>query len=85
MRAARVSGAGEGGLGEATFDPSVPPERQLVSFLTAAGEVRTISKAELQEQMQTSEKLLRSVNESWEEKIQKTEEARCVRSALSSG
>lgn len=76
--AARVSGGGEGGLGEATFDPSVPPEKQMVSFLSSDGEVRTISKAELQEQVETSEKLLKSVNESWEEKIHKTEEARCV-------
>lgn len=56
----------------------------MVSFLSEEGEVRTMSKAALQEQMQTSEKLLRSINESWEEKIQKTEEARCIISPNSS-
>lgn len=33
-----------------------------------------MTKAELQEQMETSEKLMQSLNETWEEKLQRTHE-----------
>lgn len=75
--AARVTG-GSFSNAELPFDPTIPPEKQMVRFLSEEGEIRTMSHAALKEQMQTSEKLFKSVNESWEEKIQKTEEARCV-------
>lgn len=48
----------------------------MVSYQTKDGEIRMVSKADLQDQMQASEKLLQSVNETWEQKIQKTEDAR---------
>ncbi|GAA5834253.1 hypothetical protein JCM11251_000583 [Rhodosporidiobolus azoricus] len=76
-------GAGLGLLGpngsphlaqEATFDSSVPPEKQMVQYQTASGELKTISKAELQDQLEASEKLMASVTESWEEKLEKTKE-----------
>ncbi len=36
--------------------------------------MKTVTKAELQEQLESSEKLMQSLNETWEEKLQKTQE-----------
>ncbi|KAF9480826.1 kinesin-like protein [Pholiota conissans] len=70
MLRARVSGASA----EETFDPSVPPEKQKVTYQTKDGRIKTVTKAELQEQMEASEKLMESLNETWEEKLQRTQE-----------
>jgi kinesin family protein 1 len=43
-----------------------------VRYRTKTGEIKTVTKADLQEQMEQSEKLMSSLNESWEEKLQKT-------------
>ncbi|BGP23699.1 hypothetical protein JCM10295v2_002600 [Rhodotorula toruloides] len=59
---------------ESTFDPSVPPEKQVVQYRSATGELKTITKAELQDQLEASEKLMASVTETWEQKLQKTKE-----------
>lgn len=45
------------------------PEKQMVTYQTKEGEIRTVSKADLQDQMQASEKLMQSLNETWEEKV----------------
>ena len=68
-RTARVSGASS----EETFDPTVPPEKQKVTYQTKDGRIKTVTKAELQEQMEASEKLMQSLNETWEEKLQRTQ------------
>ncbi|GAA6050001.1 hypothetical protein JCM3770_001907 [Rhodotorula araucariae] len=69
----RIAGPAAGGLaGEATWDASVPAAQQLVQFQTASGEIKTISKAELQDQLEASEKLMASVTETWEQKLEKT-------------
>lgn len=60
--------------GEDTFDPTVPPEKQKVTYQTKDGKIKTVTKAELQEQMETSEKLMQSLNETWEEKMARTQE-----------
>lgn len=65
---ARVSGAGT----EATYDPNVPPEKQIVQYQTSTGEIRTVTKAALQEQLEQSEKLMKDVQQTWEEKLEKT-------------
>ncbi|KAG5643581.1 hypothetical protein DXG03_000634 [Asterophora parasitica] len=70
MLRARVSGSG----GEDVFDPKVPPEKQKVTYQTKDGRIKTVTKAELQEQMETSEKLMQSLNETWEEKMERTQE-----------
>ncbi|KDR74515.1 hypothetical protein GALMADRAFT_70915 [Galerina marginata CBS 339.88] len=70
MLRARVSGA----TTESTYDPSVPPEKQKVTYKTKDGRIKTVTKAELQEQMDASEKLMQSLNETWEEKLQRTQE-----------
>jgi kinesin family protein 1 len=67
---ARVSGASS----EATYDPKVPPEKQKVTYQTKDGRIKTVTKAELQDQMEQSEKLMQSLNQTWEEKMEKTQE-----------
>jgi kinesin family protein 1 len=64
----RVSGAAS----EATYDPLVPPEKQIVQYQTSTGEIKTVTKAVLQEQLEQSEKLMADVNQTWEEKMEKT-------------
>src|SRR5580658_1821933 len=53
---ARVSGSS----GEDVYDPNVPPEMQKVTYKTKDGRLKTVTKAELQEQMEASEKLMQS-------------------------
>ncbi|KAJ1021725.1 hypothetical protein NDA13_005340 [Ustilago tritici] len=73
MLRTRVSGGG-GIDGESNWDPSIPPEKQVVRYQTKSGEIKTVTKAELQEQLEQSEKIMSSLNESWEEKLTKTQE-----------
>ncbi|KAJ8514888.1 hypothetical protein ONZ45_g7618 [Pleurotus djamor] len=70
MLRARVSGS----AGEDTFDPTIAPEKQKVTYQTKDGKIKTVTKAELQEQMEASEKLMQSLNETWEDKLQRTQE-----------
>jgi kinesin family member 1 len=77
LRARVAGGAGGGIVGggiESTYDPSVPPEQQVVRYKAKDGTVKTVTKAELQEQLESSEKLMQSLNETWEEKMLKTQE-----------
>ncbi|KAI6151632.1 hypothetical protein BKA82DRAFT_1001661 [Pisolithus tinctorius] len=67
---ARVATSG----GEDAFDPTVPPEKQKVTYQTKDGKIKTVTKAELQEQMEASEKLMQSLNETWEDKLARTQE-----------
>ncbi|KAI5122123.1 hypothetical protein M0805_000771 [Coniferiporia weirii] len=70
MLRARVSGSNS----EDVYDPKVPLEKQKVTYQTKDGQIKTVTKAELQEQLQTSEKLMQSLNETWEEKLERTQE-----------
>ncbi|CDO74193.1 hypothetical protein BN946_scf185043.g245 [Trametes cinnabarina] len=70
MLRARVAGASN----EAVFDPSIPAEQQKVTYQAKDGTIKTVTKAELQEQLETSEKLMQSLNETWEQKMQRTQE-----------
>ncbi|KIJ56915.1 hypothetical protein M422DRAFT_23046 [Sphaerobolus stellatus SS14] len=70
MLRARVSGSS----GEDTFDPKIPPEKQIVSYQAKDGTIKKVTKAELQEQMETSEKLMNDLNETWEQKMSRTQE-----------
>ncbi|KAJ7047871.1 kinesin-like protein [Mycena alexandri] len=69
MLRARVTGSSED-----VFDPQVPPEKQKVTYRTRDGKIKTVTKAELQDQMESSEKLMQSLNETWEEKMTRTQE-----------
>ncbi|WVO17419.1 hypothetical protein L204_105111 [Cryptococcus depauperatus] len=71
MLRSRVSSGGN--MDEASYDPDVPPEKQIVTFRTKEGEIRKVTKLELQDQLQASEKLMESLNLTWEEKLQKTQ------------
>jgi kinesin family protein 1 len=62
-----------GGGGEETYDPETPPEKQIVTITTAAGEVKKVSKAEIAEQLEQSEKILQDLNQTWEERLEKTQ------------
>ncbi|KAF6762514.1 kinesin-like protein [Ephemerocybe angulata] len=69
MLRARVSGGAED-----VYDPKVPPQMQKVTYQTKDGRIKTVTKAELQDQMEASEKLMQSLNETWEEKLERTQE-----------
>ena len=56
------------------FDPKVPPEKQKVTYQTKEGIIKTVTKAELQDQLESSEKLMKSLNETWEQKLERTQE-----------
>src|ERR1700733_10771065 len=59
---------------EATFDPMIPASKQMVTYQTKDGQTKTVSKAELQEQLESREKLMESLNETWEQKMARTQE-----------
>lgn len=46
----------------------------MVHYKAKDGTMKTVSKAELQEQLQSSEKLMDDLNQTWEQKLQKTQE-----------
>lgn len=65
--------ASGGGIDEASYDPLIPPEKQIVTYRTKDGEIRKVTKLELQDQLQASEKLMEGLNLTWEEKMAKTQ------------
>ncbi|UZJ55379.1 hypothetical protein CBS101457_004699 [Exobasidium rhododendri] len=75
----RVPMGGMGSEGEDSWDPSVPPEKQVVRYRTKTGEIKTVTKAELQDQMEQSEKLMDSLNQSWEQKVAQTHQIQIER------
>lgn len=60
------------GTTESVFDPTIPVEQQLVTYRNRDGELKTITKAELQDQFEASEKLMTELNRTWEEKLEKS-------------
>lgn len=81
------SGGGGGGTGgsggpvEESYPPDTPLEKQIVSIQQPDGTVKKMSKAEIVEQLNQSEKLYRDLNQTWEEKLAKTEEIHKEREA----
>lgn len=80
-------GGGSTGIGGAPipadeiYDENTPLEKQMVSITNADGTVKKVSKAEIAEQLSQSEKLLTDLNQTWEQKLQKTEEIHKEREA----
>ncbi|PHH62451.1 hypothetical protein CDD81_7098 [Ophiocordyceps australis] len=72
-----------GGTGPAdeVYAEGTPLEKQMVSITNADGSVKKVSKAEIAEQLSQSEKLLTDLNQTWEQKLQKTEEIHKEREA----
>ncbi|KAH8106354.1 kinesin-domain-containing protein [Cristinia sonorae] len=72
---ARVSGS----TSEAVYDPKIPAAQQKVTYQAKDGSLKTVTKAELQEQLEAGEKLMQGLNETWEEKMKRTQEVQLQR------
>ncbi|KAF8455639.1 hypothetical protein BGX38DRAFT_1249062 [Terfezia claveryi] len=70
---AKLSG-GAGSLPEENYAPDVPLEKQIVTITAPDGTVKKVSKAEIAEQLQSSEKLLTEIKTTWEERLEKTQQ-----------
>jgi kinesin family protein 1 len=86
LRAKLGGGATPGAAGgtmpaEEYYPPDTPLEKQMVSIQKADGTVTKVSKAEIVEQLNQSEKLYKDLNQTWEEKLQKTEQIHREREA----
>ncbi|KAM0552572.1 hypothetical protein ACHAPJ_007901 [Fusarium lateritium] len=66
-------GAAGAVVGGETYPEGTPLDQQMVSITGADGAVKKVSKAEIAEQLSQSEKLLTDLNQTWEEKLLKTE------------
>lgn len=70
----KLGGGGSGaGVPEQIYPPGTPLEKQMVSITQADGTVKQVSKAEIIDQLGQSEKLYQDLNQTWEQKLQKTE------------
>lgn len=72
----KLAGGGTGGAVDASeqYAPGTPLEQQFVSISDPDGTVKKVSKAEIAEQLSQSEKLYTDLNQTWEEKMKRTEE-----------
>ncbi|KAF1959111.1 kinesin-domain-containing protein [Byssothecium circinans] len=77
----KLSGGGSPGLAEEQYAPDTPLDKQIVSIAQPDGTVKKVSKAEIVEQLNQSEKLYKDLNQTWEEKLLKTEEIQKEREA----
>ncbi|CEF75555.1 hypothetical protein FGSG_10189 [Fusarium graminearum PH-1] len=83
LRGKLGGGGGPGGAvvaGE-TYAEGTPLDQQMVSITGPDGVLKKVSKAEIAEQLSQSEKLLTDLNQTWEEKLLKTEEIHKEREA----
>ncbi|KAF2132894.1 kinesin family protein-like protein [Dothidotthia symphoricarpi CBS 119687] len=74
-------GGGGGGIVAEQYAPDTPLEKQIVSITQSDGTIKKVSKAEIVEQLDQSEKLYNDLNQTWEEKLAKTEEIHKEREA----
>ena len=72
---------GASSLVEEQYAPDTPLEKQIVSITQTDGSVKKVSKAEIAEQLNQSEKLYQDLNQTWEQKLQKTEKIHQEREA----
>ncbi|KAJ4352853.1 hypothetical protein N0V95_003900 [Ascochyta clinopodiicola] len=72
---------GGGGMVAEQYAPGTPLEQQIVTITEADGTEKKVSKAEIVEKLNQSEKLYKDLNQTWEEKLQKTEEIHKEREA----
>ncbi|KAM4065497.1 kinesin motor domain-containing protein [Hirsutella rhossiliensis] len=76
----KLGGGGTAAPGSAALPPDevyaegTPLEKQMVTITGQDGMVKKVSKADIAEQLSQSEKLLTDLNQTWEQKLQKTEE-----------
>ena len=81
LRSKLSNGVTLGGLAQEVYPPDTPFDQQIVSITQADGTVKRVSKAEIAEQLSQSEKLYEDLNQTWEEKLQKTEQIHKEREA----
>ncbi len=81
LRSKLGGGSGAGGTNEEVYPTGTPLLQQMVSITQADGSIKKVSKAEIVEQLNQSEKLYKDLNQTWEEKLQKTEEIQKEREA----
>lgn len=87
LRSKLGQGGPSGGAGgvavppEEVYAEGTPLEQQIVSITQTDGSVKKVSKAEIADQLSQSEKLLTDLNQTWEEKLLKTEEIHKEREA----
>lgn len=81
LRSKLSSGVTLGGLAQEEYAPGTPLDQQIVSITQADGTVKKVTKAEIAEQLSQSEKLYEDLNQTWEEKLQKTEQIHKEREA----
>lgn len=77
----KLGAGGSVATGEVQYPEGTPLEQQFVSIAQADGTIKKVSKAEIQEQLSQSEKLYSDLNQTWEEKLLKTEEIHKEREA----
>jgi kinesin family protein 1 len=77
----KLSGGASGGIMEEQYAPDTPLDKQIVSITQPDGTIKKVSKAEIVEQLSQSEKLYTDLNQTWEQKLQKTEEIHKEREA----
>ncbi|KAI9822083.1 MAG: kinesin-like protein Klp8 [Phylliscum demangeonii] len=80
LRQKLTSGSGAAGLADRDA-ADTPLEQQMVSIVAGDGSVKQVSKAEIAEQLNQSEKLYHDLNQTWEEKLQRTEQIQKEREA----
>lgn len=76
-----VGAGGAGGPADEVYAEGTPLEQQMVTITAPDGSHKKVSKAEIAEQLSQSEKLLTDLNQTWEQKMQKTEEIHKEREA----
>ena len=81
LRSKLGSGATSGGIAEEQYAPDTPLDQQIVSITQADGTIKRVSKADIAEQLSQSEKLYEDLNQTWEEKLEKTEQIHKEREA----
>ncbi|ROT41361.1 kinesin-II 85 kDa subunit [Sodiomyces alkalinus F11] len=76
-----VAGGAAPAAAEEVYPEGTPLEQQFVTITAPDGAVKKVSKAEIAEQLSQSEKLLTDLNQTWEQKLAKTEEIHKEREA----
>jgi kinesin family member 1 len=74
LRSKLGGGVGGPGINDEIYPQGTPLHQQMVSISQADGTIKKVSKAEIIEQLSQSEKLYKDLNQTWEEKLLKTEE-----------
>ncbi|KAI9809084.1 MAG: hypothetical protein M1825_002373 [Sarcosagium campestre] len=81
LRSKLSGGGGTGAGAEETYAPGTPLDQQIVSITAPDGTVKKVSKADIAEQLNQSEKLYQDLNQTWEQKLTRTEEIHKEREA----